>query len=105
MAITTTISSDVCLELRPSLAYSMVPEMQATALSIKKTNQILRCGDSRELNWIPDESVHLVLTSPPYWTLKEYPKRKGQLGLVADYEAFHDELDKVWQHCFRVLAP
>ncbi len=46
-----------------------------------------------------------VLTSPPYWTLKEYPSRNGQLGMVADYEQFHDELDKVWRHCFRALVP
>ena len=31
----------------------------------------LRLGDARNLNWLPDESVHLVVTSPPYWTLKE----------------------------------
>jgi site-specific DNA-methyltransferase (adenine-specific) len=62
-------------------------------------------GDSRELGWIAPGSVHLVLTSPPYWTLKEYPRREGQLGLVEDYDAFHDELDKVWKHCFRVLVP
>ncbi|MGE5577243.1 MAG: DNA methyltransferase [Syntrophothermus sp.] len=54
---------------------------------------------------IADESVHLVITSPPYWTLKEYPARDGQLGLVEDYEVFLEELDKVWQHVFRVLAP
>lgn len=62
-------------------------------------------GDSREMGWIPSESLHLALTSPPYWTLKEYPDRTGQLGLVRDYEAFHDELDKVWRHCYRALVP
>jgi DNA modification methylase len=62
-------------------------------------------GDSRQIEWIPSGSVHLVLTSPPYWTLKQYPVHKAQLGLVADYEAFHDELDKVWRQCFRVLVP
>ncbi|MGA8267661.1 MAG: hypothetical protein WB787_07855, partial [Candidatus Acidiferrales bacterium] len=51
-----------------------------------KVTQTLRCGDARELDWIADESVHLVLTSPPYWTLKEYPANESQLGLVADYE-------------------
>ena len=39
------------------------------------------------------------------WTLKKYPVNKSQLGLVADYDAFHDELEKVWRHCFRVLIP
>jgi site-specific DNA-methyltransferase (adenine-specific) len=62
-------------------------------------------GDSRDLRWIPSASVHLGLTSPTYWTLKEYPRREGQLGLVGEYESFQDELDKVWRHCFRVLVP
>jgi modification methylase len=79
--------------------------MLPTRLEIRKTSQTLRCGDAREIDWIPDESVHLVVTSPPYWTLKEYPANKNQLGLVADYENFHDELEKVWRHCLRVLVP
>jgi len=57
------------------------------------------------LEWIPSESIRLIVTSPPYWTLKEYPLNKSQLGLIADYDAFHDELEKVWRHCFRVLVP
>jgi site-specific DNA-methyltransferase (adenine-specific) len=62
-------------------------------------------GDARELDWLPSESIHLALTSPPYWTLKEYPLNAGQLGSIATYEDFHDELDKVWRHCFRALVP
>jgi site-specific DNA-methyltransferase (adenine-specific) len=63
-------------------------------------------GDSRDLSWIPDESVHLVVTSPPYWTLKEYAEgNDSQLGDIEDYESFLDELDKVWRECTRVLVP
>ncbi|MBI3326707.1 MAG: site-specific DNA-methyltransferase [Nitrospinae bacterium] len=69
------------------------------------TRHTLHLGDARELNWIPDGSVHLVVTSPPYWTLKEYHDYPGQLGAVADYETFMDELDKVWSHCHRILVP
>jgi site-specific DNA-methyltransferase (adenine-specific) len=65
----------------------------------------LRLGDARHLEWVEDESVHVVITSPPYWTLKKYHDFPGQLGDVADYEAFHDELDMVWRHCHRSLAP
>jgi len=79
--------------------------MHAAHLQIGATKQLLRCGDARELDWIPDESVHLALTSPPYWTLKEYPAHKSQLGLIANYEEFHDELDKVWKHSYRALVP
>jgi len=56
------------------------------------------------LDWLASESIHLILTSPPYWTLKKYPHNDSQLGLIADYDAFHDELEKVWRHCFRVLV-
>jgi site-specific DNA-methyltransferase (adenine-specific) len=70
-----------------------------------RTTHALRQGDARRLEWIPDESIHLVVTSPPYWTLKEYPAHDAQLGSVGDYDGFHDELDKVWQHCYRALVP
>jgi len=73
--------------------------------ALARTTLTICHGDSRELGWIAPGSVHLALTSPPYWTLKEYPHRQGQLGLVEGYDAFHDELDKVWRHCFRVLVP
>jgi DNA modification methylase len=62
-------------------------------------------GDSRAMSAIPDESVHLVLTSPPYWTLKRYNESPGQLGHVADYKDFIAGLDAVWTHCYRVLVP
>jgi site-specific DNA-methyltransferase (adenine-specific) len=65
----------------------------------------LRRGDARDLTWIPDESVHLVVTSPPYWTLKEYNDHPDQLGHVEEYEQFLDELEKVWRHAYRVLVP
>jgi DNA modification methylase len=61
-------------------------------------------GDARGMELAP-ESVHLVITSPPYWTLKEYRDTEGQLGHVADYETFLGGLDEVWKHCFRALAP
>jgi DNA modification methylase len=64
----------------------------------------LHCGDARELDWIPDNSIHLVVTSPPYWTLKKYRDHQGQLGDIDDYEQFMDELDRVWRHCHRVLV-
>jgi len=49
--------------------------------------------------------VHLVVTSPPYWNLKRYPDRPEQLGNLGDYDAFLDQLDDVWRHCFRTLVP
>lgn len=71
-----------------------------------KTTHRLHLGDSRDLSWIPDASVHLVVTSPPYWTLKEYAQgNRSQLGDIEDYEKFLSELDKIWMECVRVLVP
>lgn len=72
--------------------------------SIPTQHHLLR-RDARSLSDLAPDSVHLVLTSPPYWTLKEYRYSEGQLGQIADYETFLVELDKVWTHCFRALAP
>ena len=54
---------------------------------------------------LPDASVHLVLTSPPYWTLKEYRDTTGQMGHILDYAEFIKELDRVWEVCYRALVP
>jgi site-specific DNA-methyltransferase (adenine-specific) len=70
-----------------------------------KTSHRLWLGDARDLSGIDDRSVHLVVTSPPYWTLKAYPKGEAQLGEIEGYETFLDELDKVWAECERVLVP
>ena len=70
-----------------------------------RTEHRIMKGDARNLSFLPDESIHLVVTSPPYWTLKEYPCVPGQLGEIEDYEVFLDELDKVWGECERVLVP
>lgn len=64
----------------------------------------LRMDDARSMR-IGPESVHLVLTSPPYWTLKEYRDTQGQLGHLEDYNEFLRELDKVWKHCYHALVP
>src|SRR5690242_6075078 len=62
-------------------------------------------ADARELSFIPTESVHLVCTSPPYGSLKEYPDHPSQLGNIGSYEKFLDELDAVWAECLRILVP
>ena len=72
---------------------------------IQKTEQRLINGDARDLSFLGDESIHLVVTSPPYWNLKRYNEHPDQLGHVNDYESFLDELEKVWREVFRVLVP
>lgn len=75
------------------------------AVRLVPTRHRLISADSRYMEAIPDESVHLAITSPPYWILKKYPTNIAQLGLIGDYETFLDELDKVWRGVFRVLVP
>ncbi len=71
-----------------------------------RTLHRLILGDAREMHELT-EPVHLVVTSPPYWTLKQYDGAAGerQLGHLQDYERFHDELDKAWRRCYELLVP
>jgi len=69
------------------------------------TNHRLQLGDARSTSVLEPESVQLVLTSPPYWTLKEYRDSEGQMGHIVDYDKFLFELDKVWTNCYRALVP
>jgi DNA modification methylase len=69
------------------------------------TSHHLLLGDARRMESLKPESVHLVLTSPPYWTLKEYRDSRDQMGHIEDYERFLTELDKVWMQCQRALVP
>jgi len=68
------------------------------------TTHALHQKDSRAAK-IQSGSVHLIVTSPPYWTLKEYRQSPGQMGHIANYEEFLRELDKVWQRCYNALVP
>jgi len=80
--------------------------LMSTFLSKSAATHSLYIGDAREvLSRLPESSVHLALTSPPYWTLKRYEDAPGQMGHIEDYEAFLDELDRVWKEVFRLLVP
>jgi len=70
-----------------------------------KTVHRLVQGDARDLSFIKNESIHLVVTSPPYWTLKEYRDHPDQLGHVKEYEVFLAQLERVWKECLRILVP
>jgi modification methylase len=69
------------------------------------SRHVLVKGDAREMNRSLVGTAHLVITSPPYWTLKEYRDVPGQMGHIADYDEFISELDRVWEKCFELLVP
>ncbi len=66
------------------------------------TNHKIIIGDSRKMTELPDESVHLIITSPPYWQLKDYGD-ENQIGFHDSYEDYINNLNLVWMECFRVL--
>ena len=74
-------------------------------LSQIPTSHDLYSHDSRRIDFLAPNSVHLVLTSPPYWTLKDYREHPDQMGYIVDYEEFINELDRVWKTCYDALVP
>lgn len=67
-----------------------------------QTTHIHINGDSRKMNLIPDESVHLIVTSPPYWQLKDYGT-ENQIGFHDNYENYINNLNLVWKECYRIM--
>lgn len=67
------------------------------------TNHKIVFGDSRSLNQIKDKSVQLIITSPPYWQLKDYGT-ENQIGFNDSYEEYINNLNLVWAECNRVLS-
>lgn len=73
-------------------------------------------GDARKMKELPDSSVQLIVTSPPYFNIKDYSldghqkdvkgrKAKGQIGDISDYKKYIAEMLLVWKECERVLKP
>lgn len=67
-----------------------------------KTHHKIIIGDSRHMAELPDNSVHLVITSPPYWQLKDYGT-DNQIGFHDSYENYINNLNLVWKECYRTL--
>jgi DNA modification methylase len=83
---------------------SAMNALEQTLLSIPTSHYLVH-GDARQMQSLAPESAHLILTSPPYWTLKKYDEADGQLGHVSDYDEFLAELTQVWRRCFELLVP
>jgi modification methylase len=70
-------------------------------MTTKTTHTIIN-GDSRKMSELQDKSVHLIVTSPPYWQLKDYGS-ENQIGFHDDYQTYINHLNLTWNECFRVL--
>jgi len=112
---TVDLSAFVPRELKDAgAAQTMIPRLAKDEKAVRiieqsvqtiPTTHHLFVGDAGKMPSLEPESLHLVLTSPPYWTLKEYRHSDAQLGHVEDYDQFLQELDKVWKQCFEALVP
>jgi len=72
-------------------------------MTMKTTHKIIH-GDCRQMNLLPNESGHLIITSPPYWQLKDYGTN-NQIGYHETYESYINNLNLAWKECHRVLYP
>ena len=63
------------------------------------------CGDARDLSFLPDECVHLVIAHPPYWNVVKTSSLSRDLSNIDDYNAFLKEMEKVFEEAYRVLHP
>ena len=90
----------------PSIAkdHKKVARLRSAVREVATRHRLV-LGDARHLDWIPDESVHLLVTSPPYWTLKRYNDHDDQLAAITDYDDFNAQLALVWRQALRVLVP
>lgn len=68
------------------------------------TKHVLINGDCRQMSMINNDSVHLIVTSPPYWQLKDYGNAR-QIGFNQTYEQYINSLNLVWMDCYRILQP
>src|SRR5262249_40054700 len=69
---------------------ALVAAIEANLRSVPTHHKLVQ-QDARLMSGVQPESVHLVLTSPPYWTLKEYRESEGQMGAIEDYDHFLGE--------------
>ena len=69
--------------------------------SEKINNQAVFFTDCRDMSIIPDGTVDFIMTSPPYWNLKDYGPSEHEIG-DSSYERYLEDLNHVWMECFRV---
>lgn len=84
-----------------------VGEVEQAVKSLPSHHELYQ-NDSRDLSMLDDESVDLVVTSPPYHDIKDYGEdvgEDGQLGDVEGYEQFNEILDDVWKECYDKIKP
>ena len=94
----------ICIDQNPNF----VEEMRARVVAEEMAESELldaRTGDSRDLSGIDDNSIDLIVTSPPYWDKADYGGEASDIGTAGNYVEFLAELRRVFAECKRVLRP
>ncbi|RKZ00948.1 MAG: site-specific DNA-methyltransferase [Candidatus Hydrothermota bacterium] len=76
-------------------------------LKVNSTVQVIYVKDARDMSELKNDSIHLVITSPPYFNAKMYSREpiEGDLGNIHDLDEWFFEISKVWREAYRVLQP
>jgi DNA modification methylase len=93
----------VCVEQNPRYASKMRRLRKSVANG--DFSLTVKCGDSRNLHFLDDGSVGLVVTSPPYWNKADYGEKRSNIGKIDSYPEFLGCVRDVFKECYRVLAP
>ena len=93
----------VCIEQNPDYVKGI--HDRCLALSSGKEYAQIILGDSRNMEILADDSVGLVVTSPPYWNKANYGKGDENVGNEPVYKKFFDHIRPVFEECYRVLMP
>ena len=90
----------------PELArdWERMVDIEEAVYSLPSNHEFYK-SDARNIDKVTNESVHLVVTSPPYFNLKDYNDESDQLGSINDYEQFTSELADAWKEIYNKLIP
>ena len=93
----------ICIDQNPQFVAEMQERIKNEGLDLNSFAG--QQGDSRNLHGIKDDSIDLIVTSPPYWDKADYGGRVTDIGTAGSYVDFLHELRRVFQECYRVLRP
>lgn len=91
----------ICIEQNE--AYAQIIRDRIDAKDVKNAKVIV--GDSRSMGHIADNSIDLIVTSPPYWDKADYGSGEDNIGNLQSYADFLESMQKVFAECMRVLKP
>jgi site-specific DNA-methyltransferase (adenine-specific) len=94
----------VCVDQNPDYI-KLIGERLAELFPDRESDWRASAADCRQMSFVDDESVDLIVTSPPYWNKANYGDQPDNLGNIESYPEFLRELRPALEECFRVLKP